>query len=259
MARATERLPSRPFADWLNERIARWEARLGGEAALKKVCDEIGWTDDAGMRRLYRYRRMLSESTRGKSKQRGVRGVTFVTITDSFARQPVEEALHHAGVRLGELYPYEALLDEFQMEYGVPRDQATRLADSWIEATWQTVWAKVGLFVSEEDRPRLYCRECKVTTRVYMGACESCGNPCSAQIVAAVTAATLKPKPGPMRKEDLAQARWLREQFQMPYQQIAVVMAVYHGVARQEASWRSLLRAQGVAPKPHGTPFEAAA
>lgn len=260
-------IPSGPFAAWLNERVEFWTRRLdfgdrrmplqGEVSPTAKVCREVGWPDnETGIRRLYRMRHQLGESAVGRKNDKPGSGRRVVTHTSMFNRRTVEEALHHAGVGLGELYPYEALIDEFAVEYNVPRDQARRLADGWIDSTWRAVWETAGLFVSEESRPQVYCRECKRTTRLFMGVCDSCGNPYAPPLVAAVMAATLAPAPDPLRSEVMARARWLREQYQMPYQQIAVVMAVYHGVSRTEETWRKLLRGTGVAAKPHGAPFE---
>ena len=249
-------VPAAPFSRWVNERIAYWERRVGSDAALARLCAEIGWTGDAGMRRLYRYRRQLSESYVGKSKKRNHRGVPIVKLAETFSRKVVEEALHHADVRLGEVYPYEALIDEFQMEYNTTRDQAQRLADAWIEGTWRTAWENVGLFVAEEDRPRAYCAECRETTRLFAGTCGACGSPNVQSLVAAVT---LRGRTRTVTDEAMAQARWLREQYQLPYQSVAAVMAVYHGVVREESVWRRSLRAAGVAPAPRGSAFKAAA
>lgn len=262
-----EGIPAEPFARWLNERIDYWTKRLdfadrrvpveGELSPIVTVCRELGWPEDAtGVRRVYRMRHQLADSAIGKKNGQPGTGVRTVQHTPEFNRRTVEEALHHAGIRLGELYPHEALVDEFAMEYLVPRDLAARLADAWIEKTWQAVWQQVGLFVSEEDRPQCYCRECKRTTKLFVGACDSCGAEHSASMVAAVTAAVVRPTGLPVTQEILAQARWLREQYQMPYRGIAAAMAVYHGVAREEGTWRNLLRNAGVAAKPHGVPFE---
>lgn len=265
-----ESLPSEPFAAWLNERVAYWERRLGFDdgkhtrndevTPLARVCQEVGWPEsDSGYRRLYRMRHRLAESAIGKKNGKRIPGMRTVAETESFSRWTVQDALHHAGVQLGELYPYEALVDEFATEYLVPRDLAGRLADAWIETTWQTVWRRVGLFVSEEARPQCYCRACKRTTRLFMGSCDACGAEHTASMVAAVMASVVRRDPGLVTPEILAQARWLREQYQLPYQSIAAVMAVYHGVTRDEETWRKRLRRIGVEAAPHGVPFGAMA
>jgi hypothetical protein len=250
-------IPAAPFAKYLNDRVAHWENRLEDGAipgAQARVLMELGWTGQTGERRLYRMRYCISETAKGRKTKKGIQGVRAVGTANVFTRRVVEEALHHAGVRLGEVYPYEALIDEFQMEYLVPRDQATRLADAWVESTWQTVWENLGLFVDETARPSCYCRACKRTTRLFMGTCDSCGASHPASMVAAVAAVTLR-ESAPLTDDHLAQARWLRERYRLSYQAIAVVMAVYHGQARDESSWRRALRGVGVAAFPHGVPF----
>lgn len=249
MQSTTDVVPAAPFSRWINDRVDYWERRLGGEAALARFCAEVGWPGEGGMRKLYRYRRQIMESYVGKNKARGERGTPVVKLAEVYKRKVVEEALHHAGVRLGEVYPFEALIDEFQMEYVTTRDQARRLADAWIESTWRTAWENVGLFVAEEDRPRAYCAECRLTTRLFVGACGECGSPNVQSLVAAVT---LRGRSKTVTDEAMAQARWLRGQYRMPYEQISVVMAVYHGVARDESAWRRSLRMSRV-------PFRAAA
>jgi hypothetical protein len=263
----SEWLPAAPFAQWLNQRVAYWEnhpyrkaanetTNTGDTSPTGQVCYEIGWLDDAtSQRRLYRMRHQLSESSTGRRRGE-TPGIRKTTQTERFNRRVVEEALHHAGVLLSELYPYEALIDEFVAEYLVPRDLAQRLADEWIEATWQAVWNRVGLFVTEEDRPRCYCRSCKKTTRLFMGTCGECGAVHAASVVAAITVTAVKPSAAPITDEILAQASWLRQQYQLPYQSIAAVMAVYHGVPRSTETWRKTLRRDGAEPKLHGTPFK---
>jgi hypothetical protein len=254
----TQLVAAKPFADWLNARLAYWRERAGDEGAVTALCQELGWDGQSGTRRALRMRQQLAESAIGrKNKQPGVYGTRTVTHADYFARRTVEEALHRAGVRLGELYPYEALVDEFTMEYLVPRDQAMRLADAWIERTWQTVWEEAGLFVNEEDRPSCYCRACKRTTRLFMGTCDSCGVAHAPSMIAAAALSPVVSSQGAMPSDALAQARMLRERYRMPYRQISVVMAVYHGVARDERSWRRTLCRLGAAYEPRGVPFKA--
>lgn len=183
MARAKEQVPAEPFVRWLNERLAFWATRCNGDVngAAQLLAKEIGWDkmgSDGGVRNLYRYRKQMRGSSGGGRK--------FDVPTETFGRPAVEEALHCAGVRLGELYPYEALVDEFQMEYDVQRDQARVLADAWIERMWQTAWRDVGRFTLPEHRPRRYCAPCKRTTRAFAGCCEECMAPDKLRLLAAV-------------------------------------------------------------------------
>lgn len=179
----TDQVPAAPFAQWLNERLAHHTKRCGGDlnSATVALTFECGWsTQKDGARKLFRYRKQMRSTSFGKADRKGE------VKSDTFPRQCVEEALHHAGLRLGDLYPYEALVDEFQMEYEVPRDQARVLADAWIERTWHTAWQDVGRFTLPEYRPRRYCAACKRTTRVFAGCCEECMAPDRARILAAV-------------------------------------------------------------------------
>ena len=189
-------VPAEPFAGWLNHRYAEI-ARSGAPDAAISLCREVGWIKDeaektqaeTAKRRLYRFRHMNGETYVGRTDQRrhelGSRGKRKAIKIDAFPRDIVEEALHCAGVHLGELYPYEALVDEMMMEYIVPRDQAARLADAWIDRVWQTTWERVGLYVVPSDRPRAYCRGCSKTTSVFMGVCEECCAPVESVLVAA--------------------------------------------------------------------------
>lgn len=104
----TDRLPAKPFQDWLDRRFAHYEHK-GVQNPSAAVCREVGWLpEDAGARRLYRYRRSLTDT---KTRVNGVLRHGPSKHTDSFARCVIEEALHHAGIGLWELYPD---LPEFQ-------------------------------------------------------------------------------------------------------------------------------------------------
>lgn len=102
-------IPAKPFADWLNERFKFYEDQLRYQSVLRgsmlnfgngpaqKVCEEIGWPGDGGVRKLHRYRHQLmcgSVQTRKLDRH-----------TEFFPRYVVEEALHRAGVGMWELYP----------------------------------------------------------------------------------------------------------------------------------------------------------
>lgn len=171
MARRSEQIPAAPFARWLNERYGQLAAQDGHDlnTACQALARELGWTDisaDAGVRKLWRLRKQLAASS--------VKGRKCEVPTDTFSRQVVIEALHHAGVPLGDLYPYEAIVDEFQLEYDVPLTEARRLADAWCEQAWKKAWEQEGRYVLPEKRPSHYCGSCRRTTRKFVGVCEEC-------------------------------------------------------------------------------------
>jgi hypothetical protein len=179
--KGTEYVPAAPFADWLNQRLGEIASGTELEEACAILAEEVGWSDtskQAGIRKLYRFRHQLMSGSVGSVKKERP--------TDVFTRRSVEEALNHAGLRLGELYPYEALVDEFVMEFAVPRDQGYELADAWIERTWHTAFQDVGRFVLPEHRPHRYCSDCRRTTRVFAGVCEECMAPDKPRILKAV-------------------------------------------------------------------------
>lgn len=263
MGKLKDPIPAKPFADWLNHRYEqlakqqrltqRFDTSKAELGAKSMLCRELGWPEtDTGLRRLHRFRAMISESAVGRKDQnvkykrsgeQGPRGTRKVVPAETFSRQMVEEALHHAGIRLGEIYPYEALVDEMQMEYLVPRDQAVRLADAWIERVWQTVWQQVGLYVTPDERPRAYCRSCAATTAKFMGVCEECCAPVEPVLVAA------------------AAEKWTRERIVVAIQdwahahgrapRIADFPSLNGGgsvVARFFGSWNGALAAAGLGP-----------
>jgi hypothetical protein len=124
-------IPSGPFAAWLNTLV---DVRLRGkpfpemkssqDSALKELCDLLVWVNweakdpyDAGLRRLYRYRRQLTETNTGTKNY--VKGPRVVKHCDAYDRRVVEDGLHHAGVGLEELYPPErfpALYEDIPLE-----------------------------------------------------------------------------------------------------------------------------------------------
>lgn len=108
MARHVERVPAQPFIDWLEQRLACYEAYehcpshpvspRPSTGPLAKLAEECGWgTGDAGIRKLYRFRHSLKSGL--------VDGEKKDTRTDTFARDIVEDALHHAGVPFVLVYP----------------------------------------------------------------------------------------------------------------------------------------------------------
>jgi hypothetical protein len=105
-------IPSGPFQRWLNDRAA--------ESSAPQVVALVGWDDpseDAGLRRLYRYRHARSETNRGGSN--GRKGKRCVVHSPHFERAVVEDALDHAGVDLADVYPremYPALFEDIPLE-----------------------------------------------------------------------------------------------------------------------------------------------
>lgn len=112
--RIKEPIPSGPFMRWLNDRIA--------ESDVNTVCDRLGWqtlSRDAGARRMYRYRYGRSETRRGRLSSEGRKGRAVVLPATHFERSIVEDALHHAGVRLEDVYSrelYPALFEDIPLE-----------------------------------------------------------------------------------------------------------------------------------------------
>jgi hypothetical protein len=116
-AKSLERVPAAPFANWLNQRIAYWEAREDSLNAVIHLLDEIGWPVQSGSRRLYRYRRMLAETRRGRDNSRGIpRGKAMTLVATEYPRAVVEDALHHAGVLFSEVYPEIAAAEDLELE-----------------------------------------------------------------------------------------------------------------------------------------------
>jgi hypothetical protein len=99
-------IPAAPFREYLNQRIAFWEKALGEETGVnrgpdgagpqRRVCDELGWVNDSGIRRLYRMRNGL----RGVGRNKASRDVP----TEHFSRAVVEDALHFAGIDFTDMY-----------------------------------------------------------------------------------------------------------------------------------------------------------
>jgi hypothetical protein len=117
----TEMIPAKPFADLLNARVEFWERRLSADGlpsdrgATVRVAHEFGWTDgESGIRRLYRLRFRTLESTTGRSKHS--KGVRKISIAETFRRDLVEDALHHAGIQFADLYPDIAAAEDLELE-----------------------------------------------------------------------------------------------------------------------------------------------
>ena len=128
LSKKLERVPAAPFARWLNQRLEYWRRQeqmnslipgLAGtdSSSIKRLLQEIGWPDaDSGARRLYRYRRMISETAVGKNARLGIRGTAVTRTTETYPRQIVEDALHHAGVLFSEVYPEIAAAEDQHLE-----------------------------------------------------------------------------------------------------------------------------------------------
>ena len=106
MARASEYVRVKPFMDFVNGLWDKYEAETEGAGNGSRgpgiqVCADIGWpTSEAGVRRLYRYRRGLTDTKRG-----GRAGASVSVAAIGFDRATVEEALFHAGEDFYEFYP----------------------------------------------------------------------------------------------------------------------------------------------------------
>lgn len=101
-----ERVPAGPFAEWLNERFARFLVEAGGSLSdvppgrgpAQRLCEEIGWGyAEVAARRLYRYRRCLTDTK--------ANGRRIVKEAETVRRSLVEDALHAAGVDFYDVYP----------------------------------------------------------------------------------------------------------------------------------------------------------
>lgn len=120
---AAEALPAAPFVDWVQ---ARLDARRGDEDAVWRLLGELGWADEAGMRRLHHWR-------------------FEVQVVN---RRALEDALDNAGVGFWEIYPDpdEHDSDEGQefcwacREFvGVARDDAGQAVCVWCDVPIQRV------------------------------------------------------------------------------------------------------------------------
>jgi hypothetical protein len=115
-----EYVPAQPFADWINARVASYQAQETGMAAhqltaVKRTAEDLGWgSHDGGIRKLYRYRHMLRTVGGGGSRARAVAQRDIPT--DKFPRPVVEDALFTAGVDFYEMYPQFAHERDIELE-----------------------------------------------------------------------------------------------------------------------------------------------
>jgi hypothetical protein len=104
MPKPMEYIPVEPFRSWLNERYAEFEEGTDVAGVLgpsAQVCELIGWsTEESSCRRLYRFRRGISETRVG-----GRKGRSRTTTARGFDRIVVEDALHAAGEDFYDFYP----------------------------------------------------------------------------------------------------------------------------------------------------------
>lgn len=103
-------VPAEPFSRWLSAQYDEYEKQDANASACdqdvalgpaQRLAEEIGWgSDDAGIRRLYRYRKQVIERTASS------RGVRWTETADSWPRDAVEDACHrvHPDLFL-DLYP----------------------------------------------------------------------------------------------------------------------------------------------------------
>lgn len=91
IARLREPVPVGPFVEWAEHRAAVLRARYADEESTRDdgfshLMDDIGWPQDSGARRLYRWRNL--EDFSGYAE-----------------RAVIEDALWRAGVGFWEIYP----------------------------------------------------------------------------------------------------------------------------------------------------------
>lgn len=115
MAPFRERVPARPFAEWLRARVEFYErqqraVKSWDRNALAQVAAECGWPGESGQRKLYRYLREL------KSTKRGRRAKSMEVPAETYPRPVVEDALHHAGVDFYSIYPELAYERDIELE-----------------------------------------------------------------------------------------------------------------------------------------------
>lgn len=65
---------------------------------------------------MYRFRRCIGESRRGRNQRMGIRGMPVTYPLSEYPRDVVEDALHHAGVLFSEVYPEIAAAEELELE-----------------------------------------------------------------------------------------------------------------------------------------------
>lgn len=167
MAPGMAQVPSAPFSELLAQRWALYERqynqrRTGNHAALglssaARLADECGWgSGEAGVRKLYRFRRGLRNGRRnGKSCE-------FPYPT--FPRETVEEALHELGVDFTELY--RGYAERLEGTRGAARDVL------WFITAFEVVAEELASPVVVREAWCLCCAE--VTLRDAEGECQWC-------------------------------------------------------------------------------------
>jgi hypothetical protein len=168
MAKGGPQVPAWPFADWLNQRIAKYEACAQAvderRSVLSRVADECGWgQEDAGLRKLYRFRHMQKGTSVKVQGQRNKHRKVDIT-AHSFLRDTVEDACHVAGIDFTELYVGWA-----EQKRGKPGRPVEVLR--FIDAYSEVVEDLLSPVVVRES----YCVPCgEVTLRDSAGACHWC-------------------------------------------------------------------------------------
>lgn len=170
MAIVLERVPSQPFADFLNEWYDKFArefnplslAGCGGanDPTAQALCEFIGWIEadatlDGALRKLYRYRRSVMD------KKRRVNGriQAYTEHTDSFGRWTVEDALHFAGFTLEAVYGEWAAKNPEAVE---------RLPELWTPLFERFAHDNGGLY------PEKHCAKCDEVGPFEDGKCIWC-------------------------------------------------------------------------------------
>lgn len=116
MSPFSNRVPAGPFIAVIEQRIAFHKSRAlfpaTNDDCLRRVAEEFGWEGENGIRRLYRFRHGLKAT----KQPPGRRGKSVELRTDSFAREAVEDALHHAGIDFYSVYTEFAFERDIELE-----------------------------------------------------------------------------------------------------------------------------------------------
>lgn len=163
----SDRIAARPFVRWLERQ---------SQLTRSELARKLGWGDEVGERRLYRYERSLMETR--------IDGEKVIVHTDTFVRSVVVDALSHAGVGMWEL----AGLTEADGSPCAGReeyeDDVVLEPDAFCETCHETVtpvdgacpWGEGHVLADAFGRERHYCeREDRMVYPANDGSCWRCG------------------------------------------------------------------------------------